>query len=243
MLNPRRVLSKPQILDHVWHYDFDGEPNVVETYVSYVRKKLEKLGPPLIHTIRLVGYTLRRPARSAECPSAAGWCWRWRPSPWWRWSSRGWPPTRPCAPSSTAGSTRASSRRPTRSRTRARAATRPAAAPRGRPVRGRTHSRPPPCATTAGGSPSRCGEPTARSPIAPRLPTGGESTRPQLPAKITGFSKAAGGGQPEAFFTAPSTAADGPAPLRVCRGAARRLDPGAGHLPARGPRTPSGAWW
>jgi two-component system OmpR family response regulator len=62
MLNPRRVLSKPQILDHVWHYDFGGEPNVVETYVSYLRKKLEKHGPPLIHTIRLVGYTLREPS-------------------------------------------------------------------------------------------------------------------------------------------------------------------------------------
>jgi two-component system, OmpR family, response regulator len=59
MLNPKRVLSKPQILDHVWHYDFEGEQNVVETYVSYLRKKLEKHGPPLIQTIRLVGYTLR----------------------------------------------------------------------------------------------------------------------------------------------------------------------------------------
>jgi two-component system OmpR family response regulator len=61
MLNPRRVLSKPQILDHVWHYDFEGDPNVVETYVSYLRKKLERHGPPLIHTIRLVGYALREP--------------------------------------------------------------------------------------------------------------------------------------------------------------------------------------
>jgi two-component system, OmpR family, response regulator len=61
MLNPRRVLSKPQILDAVWHYDFGGELNVVETYVSYLRKKLERHGPPLIHTIRLVGYTLREP--------------------------------------------------------------------------------------------------------------------------------------------------------------------------------------
>ena len=59
MLNPRHVLSKSQILDHVWHYDFGGDGNVVETYVSYLRKKLEKYGPPLIHTIRLVGYTLR----------------------------------------------------------------------------------------------------------------------------------------------------------------------------------------
>jgi two-component system, OmpR family, response regulator len=57
--NPRQVLSKAQILDNVWHYDFGGEANVVETYVSYLRKKLERHGPPLIHTIRLVGYTLR----------------------------------------------------------------------------------------------------------------------------------------------------------------------------------------
>jgi two-component system OmpR family response regulator len=59
--NPRRVLSKSQILDHVWHYDFGGDSNVVETYVSYLRKKLDALGPPLIHTIRLVGYALREP--------------------------------------------------------------------------------------------------------------------------------------------------------------------------------------
>jgi len=62
MLNPRRVLSKAQILDHVWHYDFDGDDNVVETFVSYLRKKLDRLGPSLIHTIRLVGYSLRQPA-------------------------------------------------------------------------------------------------------------------------------------------------------------------------------------
>jgi len=61
MLNPRRVLSKSQILDNVWHYDFDGDPSVVETYVSYLRKKLERQGPPLIQTIRLVGYALREP--------------------------------------------------------------------------------------------------------------------------------------------------------------------------------------
>ncbi len=59
--NPRQVLSKAQILDNVWHYDFGGDANVVETYVSYLRKKLEAHGPPLIHTIRLVGYTLREP--------------------------------------------------------------------------------------------------------------------------------------------------------------------------------------
>src|SRR6202012_1535156 len=61
MLNPRQVLSKAQILDHVWHYDFGGDANVVETYVSYLRKKLERHGPPLIHTIRLVRYALRVP--------------------------------------------------------------------------------------------------------------------------------------------------------------------------------------
>ena len=62
LLNPRHVLSKSQILDHVWHYDFGGEANVVETYVSYLRKKLDPYGPPLIHTVRLVGYALREPA-------------------------------------------------------------------------------------------------------------------------------------------------------------------------------------
>ena len=62
LLNPRLVLSKSQILDNVWHYDIDGDGNVVETYVSYLRKKLEALGSPVIHTIRLVGYVLREPA-------------------------------------------------------------------------------------------------------------------------------------------------------------------------------------
>lgn len=63
MRNPRQVVSKSQILDNVWHYDFGGDANVVETYVSYLRKKLEKHGPSLIHTIRLVGYALREPTR------------------------------------------------------------------------------------------------------------------------------------------------------------------------------------
>ena len=57
--NPRHVVSKMQILDHVWHYDFQGNANVVETYVGYLRKKLDRHGPPLIHTIRRVGYILR----------------------------------------------------------------------------------------------------------------------------------------------------------------------------------------
>ena len=58
LLNPRRVLSKGQILQNVWHYDFGGNTNVVETYVSYLRKKLDALGPPLIRTIRQAGYML-----------------------------------------------------------------------------------------------------------------------------------------------------------------------------------------
>ena len=58
MLNPRRVLSKGQILQNVWQYDFGGNANVVETYVSYLRKKLDALGPPLIRTVRQAGYIL-----------------------------------------------------------------------------------------------------------------------------------------------------------------------------------------
>jgi two-component system OmpR family response regulator len=58
LLNPRRVLSKGQILQNVWKYDFAGNSNVVETYVSYLRRKLDALGPPLIRTIRQVGYML-----------------------------------------------------------------------------------------------------------------------------------------------------------------------------------------
>jgi len=59
MLNPRRVLTKAQIVDHVWQYDFGGDMNVVETYVSYVRKKVDRLGEPLIHTVRGFGYVLK----------------------------------------------------------------------------------------------------------------------------------------------------------------------------------------
>jgi two-component system OmpR family response regulator len=59
LMNPCRVLSKPQILDHVWHYDFDGDANILETYISYLRRKLNKFGPSLIHTVRLVGYVMR----------------------------------------------------------------------------------------------------------------------------------------------------------------------------------------
>ena len=58
LLNPRRVLSKTQILQNVWRYDFGGNTNVVETYVSYLRRKLDATGPPLIKTIRQAGYML-----------------------------------------------------------------------------------------------------------------------------------------------------------------------------------------
>ena len=62
MLNPRRVLSKSQILQNVWRYDFGGNSNVVETYVSYLRKKVDALGPPLIKTVRQAGYMLEAEA-------------------------------------------------------------------------------------------------------------------------------------------------------------------------------------
>jgi two-component system OmpR family response regulator len=61
MLNPRRVLTRPQLLDHVWNYDFGGDARVLETYISYLRKKIDAGGPPLIHTVRGVGYALRLP--------------------------------------------------------------------------------------------------------------------------------------------------------------------------------------
>jgi two-component system OmpR family response regulator len=62
MLNPNRVLSKAQILDHVWDYDFRGESGIVESYISYLRRKIDTEGlPPLIHTKRGVGYVLKMP--------------------------------------------------------------------------------------------------------------------------------------------------------------------------------------
>ena len=62
LMNPRRVLSKGQILQNVWHYDFAGNSNVVETYVSYLRRKLDAAGPPLIKTVRQAGYMLETAA-------------------------------------------------------------------------------------------------------------------------------------------------------------------------------------
>jgi two-component system OmpR family response regulator len=59
MVNAGRVLTRAQILDRVWSYDFDGEPSVVDTYVSYLRRKVDDVSPKLIHTVRGIGFTLR----------------------------------------------------------------------------------------------------------------------------------------------------------------------------------------
>jgi len=64
MLNPNRVLSKAQILDHVWDYDFRGQSGIVESYISYLRRKVDVEEPDLIQTRRGVGYVLRLPADS-----------------------------------------------------------------------------------------------------------------------------------------------------------------------------------
>ena len=61
LINADRVVSKAQILDHVWQYDFRGDAGIVETYISYLRKKIDIYDPPLIHTVRGVGYRLRIP--------------------------------------------------------------------------------------------------------------------------------------------------------------------------------------
>jgi two-component system OmpR family response regulator len=68
LLNPERVLSKQQILDHVWQYDFNGEDNIVETYVSYLRRKVDSVEPRLLRTVRGFGYVLRA---NGEPPAAA----------------------------------------------------------------------------------------------------------------------------------------------------------------------------
>lgn len=59
MRNQRRVLTRAQILENVWSYDFGGRSGVVEIYISYLRRKVDALGPPLIHTVRSVGYTIK----------------------------------------------------------------------------------------------------------------------------------------------------------------------------------------
>ncbi len=65
MTNVGRVLSKEQILDYVWNYDFQGDTRIVESYVSYLRRKVDTADPRLIHTIRSVGYVLRLPHSSS----------------------------------------------------------------------------------------------------------------------------------------------------------------------------------
>jgi len=62
MSNANRVLSKMQILDHVWDYDFRGDTGIVESYVSVLRRKVDSAEPHLIHTLRGVGYVLRLPS-------------------------------------------------------------------------------------------------------------------------------------------------------------------------------------
>jgi len=64
LANPRRVLSRDQILEAVWDYDFAGNASVLETYISYLRHKIDHVDPPLIHTVRGVGYSLRLPPGS-----------------------------------------------------------------------------------------------------------------------------------------------------------------------------------
>ncbi|HEX9226024.1 MAG TPA: response regulator transcription factor, partial [Arthrobacter sp.] len=59
MENPKRVVSKAQILDRVWDYDFGGQANIVELYISYLRKKVDASHPPMIHTVRGAGYVLK----------------------------------------------------------------------------------------------------------------------------------------------------------------------------------------
>ncbi|WP_425487212.1 response regulator transcription factor [Micromonospora maritima] len=61
MVNAGRVVSKAQILDRVWNYDFGGDGRIVESYIYYLRKKIDVQAPPLVHTVRGVGYTLRVP--------------------------------------------------------------------------------------------------------------------------------------------------------------------------------------
>ncbi len=65
LLNARRVLTRTQILDQVWEYDFAGNASVLETYISYLRHKIDSGRPPLIHTVRGVGYSLREPRGSS----------------------------------------------------------------------------------------------------------------------------------------------------------------------------------
>jgi two-component system OmpR family response regulator len=66
MVNAGKVVSKTQILDRVWNYDFGGDSRIVESYISYLRRKIDRQNPPLTHTIRGVGYTLRLPREALD---------------------------------------------------------------------------------------------------------------------------------------------------------------------------------
>jgi two-component system, OmpR family, response regulator len=77
MRHPGRVLTRAQLLEHVWGWDYGGQSQIVETYISYLRRKLDPLGPSLIHTQRGIGYALRpppaaRPARGTAAPARDG---------------------------------------------------------------------------------------------------------------------------------------------------------------------------
>src|SRR2546427_6799860 len=63
LINAGRVLTRSQILDHVWHYDFGGDASLLETYISYLRRKVDRYDPPLVQTVRGVGYVLRTPRK------------------------------------------------------------------------------------------------------------------------------------------------------------------------------------
>jgi two-component system OmpR family response regulator len=63
LINAGRVLTRSQILDYVWHYDFGGDASVLETYISYLRRKIDRYDPPLVQTVRGVGYVLRTPRK------------------------------------------------------------------------------------------------------------------------------------------------------------------------------------
>ena len=62
MANARNVLTREQLLEHVWEYTFKANASVLETYISYLRQKVDATNPPLIHTVRGIGYSLRLPA-------------------------------------------------------------------------------------------------------------------------------------------------------------------------------------
>jgi two-component system, OmpR family, response regulator len=66
LVNAGRVLTRSQLLDHVWSYDFGGDSSVLETYISYLRRKVDATQPALIHTVRGVGYVLRAPRPSTR---------------------------------------------------------------------------------------------------------------------------------------------------------------------------------